>query len=140
MSLSNIYSRLSRRSTARGSSTGLVTVGPTKSILFTEGIPEVKIKNTCLMQLTHFILSPFAWLLYAVAKYSHSTFTLPLIKYLTDGTNGCHLVFLYNGPVFKWSVQHIEHNSQIDHLNTEPFENRTSKNSVFKWSVFRSPQ
>ena len=50
------------------SSTGLVIVGPSKvkdckSILFTEGIPEFKIKNTCLMKLKHFILSHFAWLL-----------------------------------------------------------------------------
>ena len=44
----DIYSRLSRRSKARGSSTGLVPVVPAnvkarKSILFTEGTPEVKI-------------------------------------------------------------------------------------------------
>ena len=44
-----MYSRLSRRSTARGSSTGLVPVGPTwvkdrKSILFTEGTSEVENK------------------------------------------------------------------------------------------------
>ena len=41
-----IYSRLSRRRTARGSSTGLVPVGPAKAhkyILFTEGTPEVRI-------------------------------------------------------------------------------------------------
>ena len=43
-----MYSQLSRSSTARGSSTSLVTLGPTKvkackSILFTEGIPEVEI-------------------------------------------------------------------------------------------------
>ena len=42
---------MSRLNTATGSSTVLVTVGPTKvkackSILFTEVIPEVKIKNT----------------------------------------------------------------------------------------------
>ena len=42
------------RSTARGFSTGLVTVGPTnlkdhKSVLFTEGIPEVEKKYTCLI-------------------------------------------------------------------------------------------
>ena len=47
-----IYSRLWRHSTARGFSTSLVTVGPSKvkgrkSVLFTEGTPEVKIKNTC---------------------------------------------------------------------------------------------
>ena len=45
------YFQLLRLSTARGSSTSLVSVGPAKvkackSILFTEGIPEVKIKNT----------------------------------------------------------------------------------------------
>ena len=44
-----------------------MTVGPAKvkackSILFTEGIPEVAIKNTCLMQLTHSILSHlYSW-------------------------------------------------------------------------------
>ena len=48
------YSRLSRRSTARGSTTWLLPVGPAKVkarkfILFTEGAPEVKIKNTCLI-------------------------------------------------------------------------------------------
>ena len=69
-----IYSRLSRHITARGSSTSLVTVGPTKVkackyIKFAEGIPEVEIKNNCLMKLSHFILSHFAWLLYAVANY-----------------------------------------------------------------------
>ena len=42
----NMYSQLSRLSTARGSCTGLVTVGPAKvkvckSVLFTEGTPEV---------------------------------------------------------------------------------------------------
>ena len=60
-----IYSRLSKCSTAKGSSTGLVPVDPTKvkaliSILFTESTPEVEIKNTCLIQLSHFILSHFA--------------------------------------------------------------------------------
>ena len=59
LSLVMIYSWLSRHSTSRGSSTGLVPVGPTKvkahkSILFTEGTPEVEIKNTCLIQLTHY--------------------------------------------------------------------------------------
>ena len=58
---------------ARGSGTGLVTVGPAKvkackSILFTEGTPEVEIKNTWLTKLTLFILSHFAWLLYEVAN------------------------------------------------------------------------
>ena len=43
-----IYSWLSRRITARGSSTSLVTVGPTevkacKSIIFTEGIHHLKV-------------------------------------------------------------------------------------------------
>ena len=47
-----IYSQLLMHSAARGSSTGLEIVGHTKvkackSILFTEGIPEVEIKNTC---------------------------------------------------------------------------------------------
>ena len=55
-----MYSQLSRLSTARGSSTGLLTVGPAKvkackSILFIEDIPEVEIKNTCLLKLTHYI-------------------------------------------------------------------------------------
>ena len=55
------YSRLSRLSTARGSNTRLVPVGPTKvkalkSVLFTEDTTEVEIKNTCLIQLTHFII------------------------------------------------------------------------------------
>ena len=71
---SKIYSQLTRLRTARGSCTCLVTVGPAKvkackSILFNEGSPEVEI--TWLIQLTHFILSHFAWLLYAIAKYSH---------------------------------------------------------------------
>ena len=49
LSIRNIYSPLSRYSTSRGSSNGLVTVGPEKvkacrSILFTEGIPEVEIR------------------------------------------------------------------------------------------------
>ena len=44
-----IDSWLSRLSTARGSNTALVMLGPTevkacKSVLFTEGTPEVKIK------------------------------------------------------------------------------------------------
>ena len=48
------------RSTARGFSTGLVTVGPTeakdhKSVLFTESTPEFEKKNTGLIQLTHYI-------------------------------------------------------------------------------------
>ena len=48
------YSRFSRRCTARGSSTGLCCVGPakvkaSKSVLFTEGSPELKIKNVCLI-------------------------------------------------------------------------------------------
>ena len=68
---------MSRRSTARGFSTGLVTAGPTKtkaqrSVLFTKGTPKVEIKNTCLIQLTDFILSHFAPMLYAIAKCSHS--------------------------------------------------------------------
>ena len=51
----SIYRRLSSCSTARGFSAYLVTVGPTKVkarkfVLFTEGTPEVKIKNTCLIQ------------------------------------------------------------------------------------------
>ena len=46
-----IYIGLSRLNTARGSCTGFVTAGPAKvkaykSILFTEGFPEVEIKNT----------------------------------------------------------------------------------------------
>ena len=45
-----IYSPLSWCSTARGSSTGLVPVGPTKvkvrnSVLFTEGTPKVEIDH-----------------------------------------------------------------------------------------------
>ena len=45
-----MYCQFSRHNAARGSSTGLVTVGPAKvqacySILFTEGVPEVGIKN-----------------------------------------------------------------------------------------------
>ena len=48
-SISHINSLLSMHNTARGSCAGLVTVGPTKvkackSVLFTVGIPEVKIK------------------------------------------------------------------------------------------------
>ena len=47
-----IYSPLLRHSTARGSNTRLLPVGPAKvragkSILFTGGTPEVEIKNTC---------------------------------------------------------------------------------------------
>ena len=50
LKLNQIYSRLSRLNTARGSGTGLVTVGPAKvkackSILCTQGIPEVEIKD-----------------------------------------------------------------------------------------------
>ena len=50
-----ILSWLSRHGTARGSSTRLVPLGPTKvkahkSVLFSEGAPKVKIKNTCLIQ------------------------------------------------------------------------------------------
>ena len=61
----HVYSRLSRFNTARGSCTGLVTVGPAKvknckSVLFIEVTPEVEIKNTWLMKLTYFILSRFA--------------------------------------------------------------------------------
>ena len=46
-----MHSQLSRHSTARGSSTGLVPIGPTKvkaptSVLFTEGTLEVEIKGT----------------------------------------------------------------------------------------------
>ena len=58
-----MHSRFSRLSTARGSGTSLITVGPAKvkackSILFT----EVALKNTCLMQLTHSILSHlYSW-------------------------------------------------------------------------------
>ena len=55
-----LYSQLLRRSTARGSSTELVPVGPTKvrvrkSILFTERTLGVEIKNTCLIQLVHLL-------------------------------------------------------------------------------------
>ena len=55
-----IFFLLSRHSTARGSGIRFVPVSPTKvkapkSILFTEGTPEVEIKNTCLIQLTHHI-------------------------------------------------------------------------------------
>ena len=44
----NIYSRFLRLSTARGSGTGLVTVGPAKvkackSFLFTEGVYSLKV-------------------------------------------------------------------------------------------------
>ena len=53
----NIYSRLSRCSTAKGSITRLFLVGPakvkaSKSILLTEGSPEVEIKKTCLTLLS----------------------------------------------------------------------------------------
>ena len=46
-----MYSRLSRHSTARGSSTEIVPVGPSKVkackyIIFSEGTPEVEIMNT----------------------------------------------------------------------------------------------
>ena len=49
-----IYSQLLRHCTSRGSGTGLVPVGPTKvkarkSILFTEGTPEVEKKNSWLI-------------------------------------------------------------------------------------------
>ena len=55
-------------------------VGPTKvkahkSVLFSESTLGVNIKITCLIQLTHFILSHFAPMVYVVAKCSHSTFT-----------------------------------------------------------------
>ena len=50
MGIRDLYSWLPRCSTARGSSTRLVTVGPTmvkacKSVLFTEGTPEVQVKK-----------------------------------------------------------------------------------------------
>ena len=56
-----MYGRLLRLNTARGSYTGLVIVGPAKikackSVLFTKDIPEVEIKSTWLMKLTHFII------------------------------------------------------------------------------------
>ena len=62
MGIRDIHSQLSRLSTAWGSSKSLVTVSPTKvkackSILFTEDVPEVEIKNTCLMKLTHFLIT-----------------------------------------------------------------------------------
>ena len=49
----NIYRWLLRCSTAKGSSTGLVPVGPPKvkackSILVTEGTPKVEIKSFCI--------------------------------------------------------------------------------------------
>ena len=70
-----IYSRLLGCSTARGSGSGLSLGGPTKvnarkSFLFTGGSLKVEIKNTCLILLSHFILSCFAKMLYAVAKCS----------------------------------------------------------------------
>ena len=50
-----IYSWFSWCCTARGSGTGLSQVGPawvkaSKSVLFTEGSPEVEIKNICLIK------------------------------------------------------------------------------------------
>ena len=52
----SIYSQLLRSCTARGSSTGLFQGGPTKvkarkSILFTEGSPEVKRKSEYLFDI-----------------------------------------------------------------------------------------
>ena len=54
MGSTHIYSRFLRHCTARGSSSGLCWVGPakvkaSKSNLFTEGYPEVEIKNTCFL-------------------------------------------------------------------------------------------
>ena len=40
--------------------------------------------------------------------------------------------FLCTGAVFEWLVHYIGHNPQTDQLNTEPFEIRTPKSSVFK--------
>ena len=64
-----MYSRLSRCSTARGSSTGLFCVGPTKF-------------KAC----KSFILSHFASMLYAVAKCHSNFYTIfsLLIDHLTD--------------------------------------------------------
>ena len=56
----NIYSRLSRCSTGRGSDSGLSLGDPTwvkarKSFLFTEGILKVERMNTCLILLSHYM-------------------------------------------------------------------------------------
>ena len=68
------HCRLLRCNTARGSSirlfyTGLTKVKSCKSFLFTDGPFEVEKKNTCLIKLSHFILSHFASMLYAMAKW-----------------------------------------------------------------------
>ena len=52
-----------------GSSIGLVPVGPAKvkaceSILFTEGTPDVKIKNNCLIKLTNLYI--FSWFMFVL--------------------------------------------------------------------------
>ena len=57
----DMYSWLLRCSKARGSSTGLSLVSPTKvnarkSFLFTEGFLKVEKKNTCLIWLSHCVL------------------------------------------------------------------------------------
>ena len=56
--------------TARGSDSGLSLGVPTKikackSVLYTEVFLKVEIKNTCLILLSHFILSHFGQMLYA---------------------------------------------------------------------------
>ena len=55
-----MYSQLSKCSTARGAISGLSINGPTevkthKSFLFSEGSLKMKIKNTCLILLLHYI-------------------------------------------------------------------------------------
>ena len=76
---------LSRLSTTKESSTSLVKVGPAKvkackSVLFTEGTPEVKIKYTCLMQsilYVHSICDDFSLLIQTpICQGSALSFTI----------------------------------------------------------------
>ena len=46
--------------------------------------------------------------------------------------NGCRLIFLCVGSVFKWLVYYIGHSTFTDHLNSQPFEIWTLKCLVLK--------
>ena len=76
----NIYSRLLRWSTARGSISRLSPEGPLRlrlvSLFYLLKVPlKLKIKSTCLILLSHVILSHFAQMWYAVAKCNSQLFS-----------------------------------------------------------------
>ena len=75
-----------------------------------------------------------------ISVISSYKLTPTVYTYFQKKDKWVHLDFIFTSLVFKWLVQYIGHSTQTDHLNTEPFENQTSKVLIFKCLQYSNDQ